>query len=688
MPSKGVLRVFSNTELDAMERDRLDVVREAEEAAAQENEAIDRLASFVREEFQRFKWHREEHNLTQRYLSCLRQFNGNYSAKKLQEISQFGGSQVFAQLTGVKCRGAAALLRDVFLSEERPWTLEPTPVPEVPDDISTEIEQLLAVEIQTIQQAGMPVDPQQVEDRRMQLMAAASKASMQKAYDAARAAEDALDDDLREGGFYQAMMEFLTDLTIFPFACLKGPEIKRKVSLSWVDGELSVKNKPKMFWRRVSPFDVYFSPGASRVEEADVIERIKLSRKDLNSLLGLATYRQDAIRAVLNDYDHGHIDFLDDSETERANEENRENPYTNRSELIDTLEYHGAIKGEWLQEYGFSGIEDPDKDYHVVAWVIGEHVIKVMLNPNPKQRHPYYVACFERIPGSLYGNALPEIIEDAQEVANAAFRSLVNNMSIASGPQVMVNEERLAPSVDPDTLYPWKRWRYISDPLMQEQQTPVSFFQPGSNAPELLGVYKSMMEIMDEVSAIPRYITGSGNASGGAASTASGLSMLMTNASKVLQNIAAMIDDDIIRPVLEDLYILKMLTDTSGLMRGDEAIVVRGVSVAAAKEMDRMRQIEFMQLTSNPMDMQIIGMNGRAAILRSVASKIGLPHEEIVPTRDQIKMQQEAMKQQEAMMQEAAAQAQGTQSSVGGQERTSEETDNMHIARNLSGGPQ
>lgn len=686
MPTKGVLRVFSNTELDAMEQERLDVERDMRDGEQRELAAIDELAAHIRKEFERMRWHRNKFNLPQRYLACLRQFNGNYSGKKLAEIAQFGGSQVFAQLTAVKCRGASALLRDVFLSEDRPWTLEPTPVPEIPDDVSKNIDQLIQVEMQTMQQAGETVDPTMVEERRQQLLDAATKATLQRAYDEAAEAEEYLDDDLREGGFYQAMMEFLMDLTIFPLAILKGPEIKRKVSLSWTDGELSVKNPPRMFWRRVSPFDIYFSPGASRIEDADVIERIKLSRKDLNMLLDLPAYRQDAIRAVLRDYENGRVDYFDDAETERANEENRENPYINDSELIDTLEYHGAVKGAWLEEFGFQEIEDPDKDYHVTAWLCGEHVLKVHLNPNPKQRHPYYVTCFEKIPGSIVGNALPEIIADAQEVANASFRSLVNNMSIASGPQVMVNEERLAPTMDANTLYPWKRWRYISDPLMQEQQTPVSFFQPKSNADELLGVYRAMMEIMDEVSAIPRYVTGNGAASGGAASTASGLSMLMNNASKVLQNIASCIDDDIIRPVLEDLYIIKMMTDTKGKLRGDESIVVRGVAVAAAKEMDRMRQIEFMQLTGNPMDMQIIGMNGRAAILRSVASKIGLPQEEIVPTRDQLKIQQAQMQQQAQL--EAAAQAQGGQSSTGGNERLSEETDNMHIARNMPGGPQ
>ena len=137
-------------------------------------------------------------------------------------------------------------------------------------------------------------------------------------------------------------------------------------------------------------------------------------------------------------------------------------------------------------------------------------------------------------------------------------------------------------------------WFILSDPLGNTNAAkPVDFFQPQSNAPELLAVYDKMTVVADEVSAIPRYITGSGQAQGGAASTASGLSMLMNNASKVLQNVAATIDRNILQPLLEDLYVMVLLTEGSSVVAGDEAIVVKGVTRALQKETDRMRRIGF-----------------------------------------------------------------------------------------------
>lgn len=697
MAQRGVLRVLNNDELDELEGAGSD------EDFSEREYAVNQLAHHIRTEYEYFRWHRSKHNLHRRYLENLRTYNGQYSSDKLQEIRRFGGSDVFARMTTVKCRGATALLRDVYLSGDRPWTMSPTPVPRTPEDVIGNVEALIQMEAQSLQMMGQPVDPEALDKRRTQLLKEADRATLKNAQEAAVAAEKRVDDILLEGAFYDAFSEFLTDIPIFPFACLKGPVVKNTTQLEWRDGVLVEVTKPKMYWTRVSPFDVYFTPGASRIEDCDVIERIKLSRKDLNALLGLPGYDEDAIRQVLNDYDEGLQDFLDEAETERADEENKENPYLNRSGLIDTLEYHGAVQGHMLLDYGFTDdqVDDPDKDYHVVAWVVGKHTIKVQINPNPNKRHPYYVTCFEKVPGSIYGNALPETLADAQAIANAALRSLANNMALASGPQVMVNEDRLSPTTDGDTLYPWKRWRFIDDPLaVTAGAPPISFFQPSSNSAELLGIYKEMMILADEVSAIPRYVTGGTQASGGAASTASGLSMLMNNASKVLQNVAASIDNDILKPCLQDLYMLVMLTDTTGLLRGDEQIVVRGVTVATQKETERMRRLEFLQMTANPMDSEIIGMNGRAALLRSIAEDLGLPEEKIVPTDDQLRAAQEAA-QQAAQLEQAAlaagggppgmpgmpgqqgnpaAAAQGAQAPrpSNAQARLSAETDNMH----------
>jgi hypothetical protein len=625
----GLLRMVDNASLTAME--------DAEAAAkvAQEDDSVeDALVAFIRKEFQHAKNNKNSQSLSERLINALRTYQGFYDTKVKAEISAFGGSDVYARVTSQKCRAATALLRDVYLSAEKPWAIKATPVPTMPENIQDSIVQLVSSEVQTLQQAGQQVDDATIISRLRMLQDAAQHAAVKQAKEQAEDATRSLDDYLVEGGFYRALKEFLTDLPIFPFAVLKGPTVRLVQDVQWVQGKAQVNRRPRMEWYRVSPFDVFFTPGASCIEEASVFERIRLTRQDLHGMMEVPGFDKTNIEQVLDRYDTGGLaSWFDETvESERAALEYREDTHMNTAGFIDTLEFHGYVPVKALIDANVMTEEEvPDKyaSIFMTVWVIDRWVIKAQVNPVPTQRVPYYVTSFEKVPGTMYGNGLPDILVDVQSVMNATLRTLVNNLAIASGPQVVIDEDRLSDRTDADTLYPWKRWRTHTDPLAGSLK-PIEFYQPSSNSQELLGVYEKFNSFADEISAIPRYLSG-GDRGGGASRTASGLAMLINNASKVMQNVASSIDTEVIKPALELLYDYVMLTDNTGLLRGDEAIDVRGVTAALQKEQDRVRQLEFLQLTGNPIDMQIIGPQGRAAILREVAETLGMDHEQIVP---------------------------------------------------------
>jgi hypothetical protein len=124
--------------------------------------------------------------------------------------------------------------------------------------------------------------------------------------------------------------------------------------------------------------------------------------------------------------------------------------------------------------------------------------------------------------------------------------------------------------------------------------------------------------------------------------------MLMGNASKILQTVSANIDREVIEPALLQLSDLILLTDTTGLLSGQEDINVLGVNVAIQRETTRQRQLEFLQTTLNPTDIKIMGITGRGAVLRSVSTTIGLNGEEVVPNEEKL----ESMEKQEAKQRE------------------------------------
>ena len=671
---KNILRVMTPDETTELEEQAI----EARVVALhpEQTPELDALAGYIRTQWSAMRNHRistgiaQRGSINERLIQALRTFHGQYAPQKLSEIKKFGGSEVYARLIAIKCRGATSLLRDVYLGTDRPWDVEPTPEPDLPESLVSTIVELVTTEAQKLASAGQPVDPNALKQRMDQLMDAARIAAVKKAREESKDAATRIEDILVEGNFYRAFAEFLVDLPLFPFACIKGPVVRITPGIKWVDGKMQAVDTAKLYWERVSPFDIYWSSGVGNIEDADMIERVRFTRSDLNSVLGVAGYDETAIRAVLNEYGAGGlVDYMDDNDSERADFEDRENPNQNTSGLITGLEFHGKVQGKVLLEHGFPAeeIDDADRDYAVQAWLIGRWVIKVQLAPSPKKRHPYYTTSFEKVPGTPIGNGLPDILEDIQDIVNASARALVNNLSIASGPQVVVIADRAMPGEDIDSLYPWKRWHMQSNPAGGgKTESPVDFFQPDSNASELMAVFEKFSQIADEISAIPRYVTGSSNM-GGAGRTASGLAMLMGNASKVLQTVAANVDNDVMNPLLSGLYDMLMLTDTTGILRGDENVRVRGVNVAIQRETERMRQLEFMQATANPMDAEIIGMTGRATILRALADNLGMPGDLIVPSEPELRAR-EQQKQQVIQQQQAAdvaAQAQGDQAPLG-----------------------
>lgn len=626
------------------------------------------LAAHIRTVWDEFRNHRQTIGINDRLLHAMRTFNGQYDAAKLAEIKKFGGTELYARVTATKCRGTTSMLRDIYMGPDKPWGLDPTPQPTLPDDVISAVTQLVQSEAQNLAQNGQPVDDSMMRQRMDGLMDAAFNANYKKARKEALEAEDKLNDLLVEGQFYEALAQILVDIPIFPYSVLKGPVVRVVPQVTWKQGLAVVEDKPKMFWERVNPFYFYWSPGVAFIEDATTIEKIPMTRTDLNDLLGLPGYDEEAIRAALDEYGQkGHHEWWDTPDTEQADMESRENPWFNRSGMIDSLEFNGQVQARMLMDMGIEheALIDPVRDHMVKVRLVGRHVIKVEISPTPRKRHPYYVTSFEKVPGTTVGNSLVDILADIQDVCNATLRALVNNLSISSGPQVMINDDRISPNEDSDDLYPWKRWHYDEGPI--SSKTPaVEFFQPASNATELLSVYEKFTLIADEISAIPRYITGNERL-GGASRTASGLAMLMGNANKILQTVAANIDLDVIGPMLHDLYDMVLLTDETGMLKGDESINVRGVNVALQKETDRMRQLEFLQITANPLDMQITGMEGRSKVLKSVADTIGMKGDEIVPTEQQLAMRaREQQMQAQQMGADPAAQAQGDQSPAPG----------------------
>jgi hypothetical protein len=239
-------------------------------------------------------------------------------------------------------------------------------------------------------------------------------------------------------------------------------------------------------------------------------------------------------------------------------------------------------------------------------------------------------------------------MEDCQRVCNAVARAVVNNVALGSGPQVEIHKDRVDPGDDIESIFPWKVWKTKSD-MMGRGREAIHFYQPNLVTDKLLQVYDHFFSQASEQLGVPAYESGVGNQAQGAGKTAHGLSMLMSAASKIIKEAIVNIDANVLKKAIESCWIHMMLFDDIKA-RGDISVVARASEYLIIAETLRERRTEFLTATNNPLDMQIVGIEGRAKILRETAKALKM-QDDIVPNEQDLeaKVQENLMKVQ-AMM--------------------------------------
>ena len=609
-----------------------------ETAPSQDNNIENNLAGYIKNCYQESKDFRQRMGINEDLLKALRAVRGEYDPGTQADIERYGGSKIYARISANKVRSVAAMLREIFTSADRPWTLSPTSDPVLQGEtVDQAVMDVLKAEVLQVAAAGGQITPAQVQARKLQLKEMIMSERSKAAIDSARIREDQVDEFLQEGGYYTALWDFLLDIATFPFAVMKGPVVRYRNRLVWEGKQATVKNEPVMQWERCSPFDTYFAPWSRDPQDGYIIHFQRTTRSELQSLIGLPSYNADAIEEVLSMDADSFKTWHDYVETVRADLEDRlpDNWYS-PSHAVDRpypmIEFHGPVSGAMLINWGMSKDDVPDvtKDLEIVAYLIGDYVIGVRLNPHPLGRKPFYVDSFERVPGSVYGLGVPGLIDDIQLGGNACLRALCNNLAISSGPQVSINSDRLPEEQTDLSVYPWKVWSFSESMYGNANQTkPIEFFQPDSNAQELLGVYQAFLTMADQFSSLPRYAEGQMQGNSTLGRTSSGMSMMMNAANRTIKQTVLSIDQNIVQKSVQDLNVYLSLLRPDIVNDGDIDVIARGANELVERETLRMRRMEFLQITMNPTDFQLVGPKGRLAILKEIARDVALPLQDI-----------------------------------------------------------
>jgi hypothetical protein len=632
----------------------------------------------------------DETDIQKTMLDNLRRRNGEYSEDKLEKIRKAGSAETYLPLTGLKCRAIEAFIHEIYLNakRKRTWNLKPTPVPTISNEDKENIVEMVKARIAAIQaETGKEIDPVQAYQMASDMRAEIIQREYDVAQDKAENMSRLVDDQLTEGGWEDSISEGISDLSTFPAVIIKGPTLRtRKVKSGWKDGKIQYDKKTVPTFERVSPLDLYPSRYSKHPNDGTPIcEKLSIQRSSLVENRDKADYIKENIEFVAGHRELPAARMVNAGlASEREGAENRENHETatvsahgTTGSTFEAIEFYCSVRGADLISFGTlkdaNGKKiDPILDYEINAITIEGKVVFLRFNTDPLKRRPYSVAGFAKEIGGFWYKAPPQLLKDVQDIVNAAARAMVNNLSWASGPQVIINDvNRLAPGEDITSIFVGKIWQGINSGNGAGSKL-VEFFQPESRAAELIRVIDEFIGLADQVIEMPAYNYGSDKVSG-AGRTSSGLSMLMSSSNRGIKRVVLDLDRNVFRNAISQVVDWNLENSDDDSIKGDMNFSSEGVVAMIVREQLSNQRMQFLQSTQNEFDMKVLGIDGRAKILADALETLESDYDDIKPTEakiqrllereDQLQQQQireneMKIREQEALVEREAAVAQ------------------------------
>ena len=573
-----------------------DFIVEAEVVFAAERDvggsSIDALGALGATLLGEFNKAESDRRLTEmRWLQDLRQYRGQYDPDVLARIGK-ARSKAFVRKTRVKVKTTDSRVVDLLFpaGTNKNWAIDSTPKPSVSDEQRAEVARQLSQMAK-----GQPVPRDAIE-----------QAIVQMAKESSKRMSKVIDDQLVEARYKGVCIRALHSGHLYGTGIVKGPLVERKVRTRFVKERGRWVAKPETY---TVPFVDFvplwrFYPDMSSTELHQcrfVYERHSMSRHEMAELAERRSFKRWRTKIV--EHIKAHPDGQSrlrywDNELRTIGE--RHSTQGDAGGTYEVLERWGWLTGEQLRN---AGVQVPDARMHESffsnVWLLPSgDIIKVALQPLDGVTWPYYLYYFDKDESSIFGEGLASIMRDDQTMLNSATRMMLDNAAISAGPQIEVTPSLLSSVENVDEHVPWKIW-------LRNNVSPGTRAINQINFDSHLGELSSMATVFennaDEVTAIPRYMSGE-NVSNGAAGTSSGLSMLMGAVNIVIKDLITGWDENVTCPFIRALYHWNMRFNPDDTIKGDYDVAATGSASLVAKEV-RARQLnELATLTANEFD--------------------------------------------------------------------------------------
>lgn len=601
------------------------------------SEGPDSLATKVKSRFQSAETTRKE--VEQRWLKDLRQYRGQYDPEVLQRIHP-NRSRAFIRITRTKVKTVDSRLVDLLFpaNGDVNWSIRPTIIPELGEDTMRQI-------LVSLQQSGVKQITKDMLDAAVTAYAASKSEGMRKQ----------ITDQLNKMNYRDTLRGVIHSGNVYGTGILKGPMITLSKQQSYVQTEskngdyswkLETKDTLLPYIEQVNIWDFYPDMTATRMEDCRyVIQRHKMTKRQLLDLSKRSDFMADKITDCIEKSQEG--DWQDkyfDSAIKEIGERTTGKFGTKKSERkYEILEYWGFLDASDLEDMGVEIPEELRGELEISAnvWVVGDNVIKAAVSHLGDMQLPYFLYYYDKDETSIFGEGIPTILRDIQELVNSSFRAMLDNAAIAAGPQFEVNVDYLSEDEDPTDIHPFKVWLRTGEG--QEASTPaVRVMEMPSHTSEFLGMCQAFENYADEVTTIPRYMWGDNTP--GIARTASGMSMLMGSANITIKDQVKNFDDGITVRFIAAMYHWNMKFNEDDSIKGDYDVTAEGMASLVAKEVRSQALMQFAQVANNPVYAPMVRHD---TMLKAIADSLELGDSNLVFDEQEIRANQQQQQQEE-----------------------------------------
>ena len=492
-------------------------------------------------------------------------------------------SKVFLNITRPYVETAASKVIEVLSpTDARAWSIEATPVPNLPEKPSPLVQaiqlQQQQPQAQQVGPDGQPIAAQPQVDPLEEMMNAAARA--------AKGAQLWIDDKLQECDFQGEIRAVVDEASRLGTGVIRGPlpTIRRtmKVDRDPNTGEQKVvileEKVPSS--KKVSVWDCFPDPacGDNIHDGQYFVEHDQMVEKQVRDLAEQPGYDPEAILKVIEEGPQQSAT----SEMARAPHESRD-IVTNRYHVwyyygFMTLDDARLLNCECSEDDVISSIGVP-----IVVTMINNTPVKAHLNVMDDGRFPYDFMCWQKVAGSPFGIGISRQIRSCQAILNSHVRAMMENAGLSSGPQIVLARGSMMPADGSWEITPRKVWLLKVDADIQDVTKAINAFNIPSNQQELLAAIDFALKMAENVTGLPILLQGQ-QGPNGVPETLGGMQLLVANASSLLRRMARIFDDSLTKPHIQAYYTYMMLYAEDPSIKGDFKIVAHGASALVARD--------------------------------------------------------------------------------------------------------